>query len=144
MSCINSIPNVKQFSIIDNKTFDDKHKQICDDDFVNGIIYIKNMQWCMNTSKYIERLCFVLATYQQEQLDKVNSIVLKILSSKLIQTPAGKEFELLSYHITDVGVFYLECMNCIRKHAANNTPHIFNYVAKYIKTAVLFGYSSEC
>lgn len=141
MGCINSVPNVKQFSTIDNKTFDDK--QTYDDDFVSEIIYISNMQWCMTTSRYIENLCFVLATFQDEQLKKVKSIILRILSSKLVQTPAGKEFKFLADHINDAGVFYLECMVCIRKHAVNNTPHIFNDVAKYIKIAILSGCNSQ-
>lgn len=147
MGCINSVPNVKNFSVIDNKIFDDNHKQSIDtneDDFVNGIMYIKNMQWCMSTSKNIEQLCFVLASYQEDQLDKVKSIIFRILSSKFAKTPAGQEFEILANHIHDVGKFYLECMHCIRKHAANNTPQVFNDVAKYIKTSVLFGYHAEC
>lgn len=144
MGCINSVPNVKDFSVINNKTFEEQHNPLSEDDFVNGIIYIKNMQWCMNTSKYVENLCFILASYQEEQLDKVKSIVLRLLSSKLVLTPAGKEFELLANQIHDVGEFYLACMHCIRKHAANNTTHVFNDVVKYIKTSVLFGYRSEC
>jgi hypothetical protein len=147
MGCINSVPNVRNFSVIDNKMFDDKGKQSIEsneDDFVNGIMYIKNMQLCMSTSKYIEKLCFVLASYQEEQLNKVKSIIFRILSSKLAKTPAGQEFEVLANHISDVSTFYLECMHCIRKHAANNTTQIFNDVAKYIKTSVLFGYQTEC
>ena len=102
------------------------------------------MQWCMSTSKYIEKLCFVLASYQQEQLDRVKSIILRILSSKLAQTVPGQEFEMLANHIHDVGTFYLECMHCIRKHAVKNTPQIFDDVAKYIKTSILFGYHTDC
>lgn len=146
MGCINSVPNVRNFSVIDNKIFDNKDKlsiESNEDDFINGVMYIKNMQWCMNTSKHIEQLCFVLASYQDEQLDKVKSIILQIVSSKSAKTPAEQEFEMLANNIHDVGTFYLECMHSIRKHAANNTPQVFNDVAKNIKKSVLFGYQTE-
>jgi len=145
MGCIISVPNVRNFSVIDNKMFDERDKQYVvsnEDDLVNGIMYINNIQWCMSTSKYIETLCFVLASYQDYQLVEVKSIILRILSSKSVKTPAEQEFEELANYIHDVGTFYLECMHCVRKHAANNTPQIFNDVAKYIKTSILFGYNA--
>jgi len=134
MGCINSVPNTKEISVINNKTFDNND----DNNFIGGIIYIKNMDWCLKTSKYIERLCFILASYQPDKMTNVKSMVSRIASSKVAKTPAGKEFIELTKYIDDVGHFYLICMQCIRKHAANNTTFMFNDIAKYIKTSIMF------
>ncbi len=134
MGCINSVPNTKEFSVINNKSFYDND----DDNFIGGIVYIKNIEWCLKASKYIERLCFILASYQPEKMTNVKSMVSRIASSKVSRTPAGKEFIELSQYIDDVGQFYLVCMQCIRRHSANNTTLIFNDIATYIKTSILF------
>lgn len=137
MGCINSVPNTKEFSVINNKSFnddDDNHN----DNFIGGIIYIKNIEWCLKASKYIERLCFILASYHPDKMTNVKSMVSRIASSKVARTPVGKEFIELTQYIDDVAQFYLICMQCIRRHAANNTTLMFNDIARYIKTSILY------
>lgn len=139
MGCINSVPNTKDISIINNKAFDD----LDNGDFIGGIIYIRNMEWCLKASKYIEGLCFILASYQPEDIIKVKKIASKITSSKLAKSPAGQEFNELIQYIDNVGEFYMLCMHSIRKHTANNTTLIFNDIAKYIKTVTMFGIQKD-
>jgi hypothetical protein len=135
MGCINSVPKTKKFSVHSNETFSEHQEG---EDFISGLTYVRNMEWCLKASKYIEKLCFVLAAYQPEQIVVVQSTASKILSSKLAKTPAGNEFRELIKYIGDVGQFYLICMQCIRKHAARNTVCIFNDIAKYIKASIMF------
>jgi hypothetical protein len=139
MGCINSIPHTEDFSVIDNKTYNDCQEE---DDFISGFMYVRNMEWCLKASKYIENLCFILATYQPEQIITVKLNASKI-SSMLGKTPAGNEFQELVSHIDDVGQFYLICMQCIRKHAAQNTVSTFNNVAKYIKISIIHGVNNN-
>lgn len=131
MGCINSVPSITNFSVIDNKTYSNHHEE---GDFISGMIYVRNMEWCLKASKYIEKLCFILAAYQPEQVGKVKLTASKIMCGK---TSASIEFQYLIQHIDDAGQFYLLCMQCIRKHAAKNTVSTFNDVARYIKTSIM-------
>lgn len=134
MGCVNSVQVVKNFEVINNKTFENN-----DDDLYDSLTYIKNLSWCSKVSKYIETLCFSLANYQIDEFAKVKSTIACILSSDIRKTAYGQEFERLCQYIDDVGNFYLECMVCIRRHALNNTMYIFNDVAKCIRIVITSG-----
>lgn len=135
MGCINSVPKREKFNIIDNTIYTEHNE--CD--FMDGIVYMKNMEWCLNLSSYVEKLCFTLASYTPEQTIVVKSMATRILTSNLGKTIAGNEFKELWRHVDDVGTFYLMCMHCIRQHALKDTTFIFNDIAKYIRSSIMFG-----
>lgn len=135
MGCVNSVPDTKKFSAHSNETFSENQEG---EDFISGITYVRNMEWCLKASSYIEKLCFILATYEPGQILIVQTTASTILSTKLGKTRAGIEFRELIRHIGDVGQFYLICMQSIREHAAMNTVSTFNDIAKYIKASIMF------
>lgn len=138
MGCINSVPETKDFTIINNDMFN--NGMVDDDtDFLEGVVYMKNMQWCIKASKYIERLCFIMATFTAEQTSAVKLTAESILSNEFAKTPAGQEFDYLCRYLYDIGTFYLECMASIRSHAGKNSLQTFNTVAQCIRIAILSG-----
>ena len=133
MGCINSVPKTATFSVSNNDAF----CPVSSEDIINGVTYIRNMNWCTVTSKSIENLCFLLASYSLDEIAEVKSCIELITSSKYGKSPAVLEFKALTKFIDDIGTMYLEAMTIIRRHSAAATKEAFNDVAKFLRFAVL-------
>jgi hypothetical protein len=136
MGCIYSIPRTETFAVIDN-SFYNEGKADSNSDVYAGLVYLRNMTWCKATSERVERLCFLLASYNSAKIAEVNNVVELIKTSQIGKTPAGLEFVRIMAFIDNIGTLYIEAMQSIRNHSAKDTLSVFTDVVKMLMFAIL-------
>jgi hypothetical protein len=88
------------------------------------LLYIKNINWCKQMCKVIEKASFQMIHYNDDDMQLVHN-TMQLIVSKKGNNDIIKEVQQWLTLSNDIGLLYFEAVNSARNHAMRNELDIF-------------------